>query len=151
MKKLALFSYLLFMVSVNLIGQNTSLTGKILSQLDTIETKMVSALSDGDSTAFKRIAGSDYLDINANGTIMTLKAMLKDIPNYKGVSVNLSEKSQRVYGNFVLRNGKAKFYAGNKQVGEVFYTQGWVYRDKQWQFVHWQGTSTKDFAQPKQE
>lgn len=110
---------------------------------------MVDALSNGDSAAFRKIAGNDYLDINANGTMMKLISMVADIPNYKGVSVNFSEKSQRVYGNFVLRNGKAKFYAGNQQVGEVFYTQGWVYRDKKWQFVHWQGTTTKDFGQAK--
>jgi hypothetical protein len=150
MKKLALFYCLLFLlISINLPGQNTNLSAKILSQLDTIEKEMVNALSNGDSAAFKKIAGNDYLDINANGTMMTLRSMLADIPNYKGFSVNFSEKSQRVYGNFVLRNGKAKFYAGNQQLGEVFYTQGWVYRDKRWQFVHWQGTTAKDFGQAK--
>jgi len=147
MKKLGLFSCLLFsLISIKLAGQNTNLSVKILSQLDTIEKEMVNALSNGDSAAFKKIAGNDYLDINANGTMMPLRSMLADIPNYKGFSVNFSEKSQRVYGDFVLRNGKAKFYAGNQQVGEVFYTQGWVYRDKKWQFVHWQGTTTKDFV-----
>jgi len=150
MKKLALFYCLLFLlISINLRGQNTNLSAKILSQLDTIEKEMVNALSNGDSAAFKKIAGNDYLDINANGTMMTLRSMLADIPNYKDFSVNFSEKSQRVYGNFVLRNGRAKFYARNQQVGEVFYTQGWVYRDKRWQFVHWQGTTTKDFDQVK--
>ena len=150
MKKLASFSCLLFLlISNNLPGQDIGLSTKILSQLDTMEKKMVHALSNGDSAAFKNVAGYDYLDINASGTMMTLRSMLADIPNYKGFSVNFSEKSQRVYGNFVLRNGKAKFYAGNQQVGEIFYTQGWVYRDKKWQFVHWQGTTTKDFAGAK--
>ena len=150
MKKLASFSCLLFLlISNNLPGQDTGLSTKILSQLDTMEKKMVNALSNGDSAAFKNVAGYDYLDINANGTMMTLRSMLVDIPNYKGFSVNFSEKSQRVYGNFVLRNGKAKFYVGSQQVGEIFYTQGWVYRDKKWQFVHWQGTTTKDFALAK--
>src|SRR4030095_184856 len=116
MKKLALFYCPLFLlISINLPGQNTNLSAKILSQLDTIEKEMLNALSNGDSAAFKKIAGNDYLDINANGTMMTLRSMLADIPNYKGFSVNFSEKSQRVYGNFVLRNGRAKFYAGNQQ------------------------------------
>jgi len=150
MKKSGLFSCLVFLlVSFNLTGQNTSLSAKIISQLDTIEKAMVNALANGDSAAFKKIAGNDYLDINANGTMMTLRSMLADIPNYKGFTVSFSEKSQRIYGYFVLRNGKAKFYAGNQQVGEVFYTQGWVYRDRRWQFVHWQGTTTKDFGQVK--
>lgn len=150
MKKLGLFfCLLLLLISINLPAQNTSLSARILLQLDTIEKEMVDALSNGDSTAFKKIAGNDYLDINANGTMMTLRSMVADVPKYKGFLVNFSEKSQRVYGNFVLRNGKAKFYAGNQQVGEIFYTQGWVYRDKKWQFVHWQGTMTKDFGQVK--
>jgi len=150
MKKLGSFSCLLFLlISINLPGQDTRPSAKILSQLDTMEKEMVNALSNGDSAAFKKIAGYDYLDINANGTMMTLRSMLSDIPNYKGFTVIFLEKSQRVYGNFVLRNGKAKFYAGNQQVGEVFYTQGWAYRDKRWQFVHWQGTTTKDFALAK--
>lgn len=150
MKKLVLFSgVLFFLIPNNLPAQDTGLSARILSQLDTMEKEMVDALSNGDSAAFRKIAGNDYLDINANGTMMTLTSMIADIPNYKGFLVNFSEKSQRVYGNFVLRNGKAKFYAGNQQVGEVFYTQGWIYRDKKWQFVHWQGTPTKDFAQVK--
>ena len=150
MKKLGLFFCSLFLlISINLPAQNTSLSARILLQLDTIEKEMVDALSNGDSAAFKKIAGNDYLDINANGTMKTLRSMVADVPNYKGFLVNFSEKSQRVYGNFVLKNGKAKFYAGNQQVGEIFYTQGWVYRDKKWQFVHWQGTMTKDFGQVK--
>lgn len=150
MKKSVFFSCLLFfLIPINLPAQDTSLSARIFSQLDTMETQMVNALSNGDSAAFKKIAGLDYLDINANGIMMTLRSMLADVPHYKGLRVNFSEKSQRVYGNFVLRNGKAKFYAANQQVGEVFYTQGWVYRHKKWQFVHWQGTTTKEFGHVK--
>lgn len=110
---------------------------------------MVNAISNGDSTAFKKIAGYDYLDINASGTRMSLQPMLIDMVSFKGASVNFSEQSQRVYGNFVLKNGRAKFYFGGQLMGDVFYTQGWVYRDKKWQFVHWQGTMTKDSLQKK--
>ena len=144
-----LFLSLFFLISIKSPGQSKRLSAKILKQLDTVEKQMVNAISNGDSTAFKRIAGYDYLDINANGTKMTLKPMLIDILNFKGVSVNFSEQSQRVYGNFVLKNGRAKFFSGGQLIGEVFYTQGWVYRDKRWQFVHWQGTVTKDFLQKK--
>ncbi len=150
MKRLALpFLLLFFLISINSICQSKRLSARVLKQLDVAEKDMVNAMSNGDSAAFKRIAGYDYLDINANGTKMTLKPMLIDVLNFKGASVHFSEQSQRVYGNFVLKNGRAKFYFGGQQVGEVFYTQGWVYRDKKWQFVHWQGTTTKDFLQKK--
>jgi len=150
MKKLALqFLYLFFLISINSLGQGKRLSAKLLKQLDTIEKDMVNAISNGDSTAFKRIAGYDYLDINSNGTKMTLKPMLIDMHNFKGSSINFSKQSQRVYGNFVLKTGRARFYFGGQLTGEVFYTQGWVYRDNKWQFVHWQGTITKDFLQKK--
>jgi hypothetical protein len=151
MKKLALlFLPLLFIIiSIHSPGQNKRLSVKVLKQLDLAEKEMVNAVSNGDSTAFKKIVGYDYIDINANGTKSELKLMLINVPNFKGTTVNFSEQSQRVYGNFVLKNGRAKFYSGGQQIGEVFYTQGWVYREKKWQFVLWQGTMTKDFLQKK--
>jgi hypothetical protein len=148
MKRLVIsvFSFF-FLFSINLFAQNNRLSTKLLNQLDLAEKNMVNALTNGDSTEFKKIAGHDYIDINAYGTKMTLSPMLLDLHNFKGTSVKFSEQSQRVYGNFVLKNGRAKFYFGEQQTGEIFYTQGWVYRDKKWQFVHWQGTMTKEFTQ----
>jgi len=125
------------------------LSKEILKQLETAEKEMISALSNGESAAFRKIAGHDYIDINANGSRMDLPSMLNDLHNFKGLSVNFSERSQRVYGNFVLRTGKAKLSAGGQLIAEIFYTQGWVYRDKKWQFVHWQGTMTREFLQRK--
>ena len=150
MKKATLLLLLLFfLISIHSLCQNKRLSDRVLKQLDIAEQDMVNAISNGDSTAFKRIAGYDYLDINANGTKMTLKPMLIDILNFKGSSVNFSEQLQRVYGNFVLKTGRAKFYFGEQLIDEVFYIQGWIYRNKTWQIVHWQGTMTKDFLQKK--
>ncbi|HEU5167872.1 MAG TPA: hypothetical protein VFU29_20150 [Chitinophagaceae bacterium] len=150
MKKSMLLFFLFFvLVSSHSIAQEKPLSKKALQQLDEAQKEMVNAISNGDSAAFKKIAGFDYIDINANGTKVTLQSMLIDIPNFKGIIVSFSEQSQRVYGNFVLKNGRAKFSLRDQLVAEVFYTQGWVYRDKKWQFVHWQGTMTKDFLQMK--
>jgi hypothetical protein len=147
-------SVLLFLISINLastqsIAQDKPLSKKTLQQLDEAEKAMVNAITNGDSVAFKKIAGFDYIDINATGTEATLQSMLNEMQNFKGITVHFSEQFQRIYGNFVLKNGKAKFSLNGQLVGEVFYTQGWVYRDKKWQFVHWQGTMTKDFLQKK--
>ena len=147
MKKSDIFVLLLFLQSFCSLAQPVQLPANVLEQLEVAEKDMVNALTHGDTSAFRSIAGDDYFDINANGTVLTLAGMLKDVPNFKGSSISLSEQSQRVYGNFVLRNGRARFYAGDKQVGEVFYTQGWVFRNKKWQFVHWQGTATKESLQ----
>jgi len=144
MKKLMLlFPILLFLISINSFSQKRRLSENVLKQLDQAEKYMVNAISNGDSAAFNKIAGYDYLDINASGIKMTLKPMLIALPNFKGITVDFSEQSQRVYGNFVLKNGRAKLYFKGHQVAEVFYTQGWVYRENKWQFVHWQGTPTK--------
>lgn len=145
-------SVLLFLLSIILghsMAQNRPLSKKTLQQLDEAETEMLNALSTGDSAAFKKIAGFDYIDINATGTKSTLQSMLNEIQNFKGITVQFSGQFQRIYGDFVLKNGRAKFSFGGQIVADVFYTQGWVYRDKKWQFVHWQGTMTKDFLQMK--
>ena len=148
-KSLLLFPLFILLMSVQSISQNKSLSKKILQQLDESEKEMVNAISNGDSVAFKKIAGFDYVDINANGTKTTLQAMLSEIQNFKGVIVHFSDQSQSVYGNFVLKMGRAIFSLSGKIVGEVFYSQGWVFRDNKWQFVHWQGTTTKDFLEKK--
>jgi len=147
-KPVLLFISVSLLVSIYSTAQ-THLSKEILKQLETAEKEMINALSNGDSAAFKKIAGDDYVDINANGIRMDLPSMLNDLPNFKGLSVNFSERSQRIYGNFVLRTGKAKLSAGGQLIAEIFYTQGWVYRDKKWQFVHWQGTMTREFLQRK--
>ena len=145
MKKATVLLLLFFLISIHSTGQNNRLPDSILKRLNASEIEMVNALSNGDSTAFKRIAGYDYIDINANGNKMTLQSMLFEISNFKGVLISFSDQAQRIYGNFVLKTGRAKFSSGGHEIGEVFYTQGWVYRNNKWQFVHWQGTMTKEF------
>ena len=149
MKKATKLVLLFFLHSIHSPCQNNSLPDSILKRLDAAEKEMVNSISNGDSTAFKRIAGQEYIDINANGSKTTLQHMLSDISNFKGVLISFSDQAQRVYGNFVLKTGKAKFSSGGQEIGEVFYTQGWVYRNKKWQFVHWQGTTTKEFLRKK--
>jgi len=147
-KPVLLFLSVSLLISIYSTAQ-THLSKEILKHLETAEKEMISALSNGDSAAFKKIAGKEYLDINADGIRMDLPSMLNDLHNFKGLSVNFSEQSQKVYGDFVLRTGKAKLSAGGQLIAEIFYTQGWVYRDKKWQFVHWQGTKTREFLQRK--
>jgi hypothetical protein len=86
-----------------------------------------------------------YIDISADCTKSELKSRLKNLPNFKGTSVNFSEQSQKDLSEFCLKKCGEKFYSRGQQIGKVFYTQGRVYRNKKWQFVHWQGTMTKDF------
>jgi len=140
---------LTMLIPISSRAQNKPLPVKILEQLEMAEKDMVNAISNGDSAAFKQIAGDDYVDINFNGIKTDLRSMLNDLHNFKGLSVSFSEQSQRVYGNFALRTGRAELSVTGKLIAEVFYTQGWVYRDKKWQFVHWQGTMTQDFLQKK--
>jgi hypothetical protein len=146
---LTLLLSLAFLIPINSSAQNKQLSPRTLEQLEIAEKNMVKALSNGDSAAFKQIAGADYVDINFNGIKTDLRSMLNDLHNFKGLSVSFSEQSQRVYQNFALRTGRAKLSVSGRLIAEVFYTQGWVYRDKKWQFVHWQGTMTQDFLQKK--
>lgn len=111
-------------------------------ELDIAEQAMFNATSNGDSAAFRKLCGTDYFTINADGSAQTLEEALPNVPRFKGSSYQLSEQKQREFGDVILRTGKAKFYFGGQQVAEVLYTAGWVYRDKRWQYIHWQGTLT---------
>src|SRR4030095_15056707 len=124
-KSVLLFLLSIILVSSHSIAQDKSLSNKTLQQLDEAETAMLNAISTGDSAAFKKIAGFDYIDINALGTKSTLQSMLNEIQNFKGITVQFSEQTQRIYGDFALKNGRAEFSLGGKLIAEVFYTQGW--------------------------
>lgn len=151
MKNSVIFLVVIVLISTNSSAQNKPLSEKILDQLEMAEKDMVKAICDGDSVAFKQIAGDEYVDINFNGTKTDLRSMLNGLHNFKGLSVSFSEQSQKVYQNFALRTGRAKFSVSGKLIAEVLYTQGWVYRNDKWQFVHWQGTMTQDFLQRNQQ
>ncbi|HSD09225.1 nuclear transport factor 2 family protein [Flavobacterium sp.] len=131
---------MLFLVTTQMKAQ--SLSKPILDQLEITEKDMFAATSNGDSEAFKKICGPEYFTINANGVAMTLEEAIPFIPRFKGSTVELSQQKQRVYGNFALRTGFGKVFINSQLVAEFLYSSGWIYRDKRWQFIHWQGTPT---------
>jgi hypothetical protein len=118
------------------------MSASALAELDKAEKLMFEATSNGDSSSFRKISGVDYFTINANGVAQNLDEAVMYVPRFKGSTSKLSEQKVRIFNNFALRTGRAMFYIGDQQVAEVLYTSGWVYRDKRWQFVHWQGTPT---------
>lgn len=136
---------LFILISCNHTG---SISPGILTELDNAEKAMFSATGNGDSAAFRAICGTDYVTIDANGEAHNLEESLPGVPRFKGSTASLSEQKQRVYGDLVLRTGRAKFFMGAQQVAEVLYTGGWIYRDNRWQFIHWQGTMTGMMLEP---
>jgi len=140
----------LIMVALQSCTQSkaTELNSDKLKELDSAEKAMMEASAKGDSAAFRKICGSDYYTINADGQAHNLAETIPYVPRFRGSSAVLSEQTQRVYGNVALRTGRAKFYMGGRQVAEVLYTTGWVYRDGRWQYIHWQGTLTGMMLEP---
>ena len=137
-----IYLFLVFgLFSVESMAQNKR-SASILQELDQAEKIMFDATSRGDSALFRKISGSDYLTINANGVSQSLDEAVMLVPRFKGSTVVLSEQKVRLFGNFALRTGRGKGYIGDQQVAEILYTSGWIYRDSKWQFVHWQGTPT---------
>lgn len=111
-----------------------------LHELEIVEQAMFAASAAGDSAAFRKLCGADYFTIDANGEGHTLEETIPNVPRFKGSTSQRSEQRQRVFGNFVVRNGRVKYYWKGRHVAEFLYSAGWVYRDDRWQFVHWQGT-----------
>jgi hypothetical protein len=113
-----------------------------LAQLEVTEQAMFASFGAGDAEAFGRLAGDDYLTINANGVMTDKAGALQLVPGFKGSTSTLSEQQRRVYGSTVLSTGRAQFKMKGLPVAEIFYTAVWVLRDGRWQFVNWQGTMT---------
>lgn len=135
-----LLVFILLISAFQSTGQ--SLSKKVIEQLETSEKEMFAATSNGDSSAFKKICGKEYFTINANGVAQTLEEALPNMPRFKGSTVELTQQKQRIYGNFALRTGLGKAFINGQLVAEFLYTAGWVFRNKRWQFIHWQGTPT---------
>jgi hypothetical protein len=149
MKKLTF--HLCLILSIGSFNSNAQvLSTSLQKQLNKTEKAMFNTTANGDSTAFRKLAAKEYFTINADGKSANLEQTMFDVPKFKGSTTELSEQRQRVFGNFVLRNGRAKFLFGGQPVAEVLYTTGWIYRDKRWQYVHWQGTLT-GMSLPKNE
>lgn len=132
---------ILSLLTIESIAQS-KLTSAILQELDKAEQIMFDATSRGDSSLFRKISGTDYFTINANGVSQSLDEAIVLVPRFKGSTVVLSDQKVRFFEKFALRTGRAKIYIGEQQVAEVLYTSGWVYRNNKWKFIHWQGTPT---------
>lgn len=123
-------------------GLSDSLTSEIISQLAVEQKKMFDMWGNGDVETFKALAGEDYLTINADGTYMNKTEVFDLIPKFKGSRSVILEQTDRYYGNLVLSTGRAKFYFGPILAADVYFTQTWIWRGGNWEFIGWQGTMT---------
>ena len=139
MKKILLVT---FIILTSLFSNAQKFSESLMQQLEKNEKDMFESVSNDDSVLFKSLAGKEYFTINADGTSGNLAETLKGFGKFKGAVTVLSDQQQRLFDKVALRTGKATFYFGGKVVAEVLYTSGWVYKNKRWQFIHWQGTLT---------
>lgn len=137
----ALVFLFLMMVSGLVVAQPPQLPPTILTRLDSMEQAMFRATQNAD--VFGKIMGDDYITLNADG-VMENKAqtldMVRNHPLPKADTIQFSQQAQRVYGNVVIRTGRAKAYKAGLVLADFIYTQTWIYRNNRWQFIGWQGT-----------
>ena len=141
MKKRILFSTL-FLIQVFGYSQSDSLSQEVVEQLKIEQVRMFEAFCNGDADNFKTLVGDDYLTVNADGTYMGKDKMLEVIPKFKGSTYKIVEQTDRIYNNFVVSTGRAKFYFGSILAADVYFHQIWIFRENRWQFISWQGTMT---------
>ncbi|WP_295714531.1 nuclear transport factor 2 family protein [Mucilaginibacter sp.] len=106
------------------------------------EAEMFNAILTADKPATDKMVGQDYITINADGVLEDKIEMMKNFGKFKGAAVTLSDKQVRHYGNLSIITGRAKFYLKSILVAEIFYTETWIYRNRKWDFIGWQGTMT---------
>lgn len=141
MKKLILFS-LLSLAQVYGHSQADSLSKEQINQLKSEQVRMFEMFTNGDVGTFKKLAGEDFLTINADGTYMDKVETFELIPKFKGSTYKVLEQTDRIYNNLVISTGRAKFYFGPILAADVYFHQAWIFRDNRWQYISWQGTMT---------
>jgi len=95
-----------------------------------------------DRASADNMISEDYITINDDGVMESKAEMMKTFGRFKGATAKLFDKKIRTYGNLSIITGRAKFYLKSVLVAEVFYTETWVYRNNQFNFIGWQGTMT---------
>src|SRR4051812_28529441 len=106
------------------------------------ENDMFRVVTEGDKPAADKLFAPDYITINADGVMENKAAVMATFGKFKGSTYRLSDRKIRVSGNIGVINGRAKFYIKSALVAEVFYTELWIFRSGEWQFLGWQGTMT---------
>lgn len=129
-------------LTLPLIGQHDLLSDSIKDSLRPMQTKMFNAFCSGDVGSFMGLTGEDFVTINADGSLMDKAAMETYVPQFKGATFEILEQSDRFYNNLAVSTGKAKFFMKSVPVSEVYFTQIWIYREAQWSYIGWQGTTT---------
>ena len=119
-----------------------TLSPESIRQLHAEQVRMFDMFTQGDTATFQKIAGDDYLTINADGTYMDKAQAMDLIPNFKGSTYKILAQTDRIYQNVALSTGRAKFWFGPLLAADIYFTQTWIFRDDRWQFIAWQGTMT---------
>lgn len=100
---------------------------------------------------WKTDTDDDYVTINADGVMATKPQVMSSgdtMHRFAGLTATkLSERKVRRYGDAAIINGKEKFFVGDKEAAEVYYTEIWLKKNGKWLFNGWQGTMTKEIQQ----
>lgn len=118
------------------------LTEQNKTDLKAAQQRMLQCFSDGDAQLFLQIAGNDFVTINADGVMMDKAGSAAIVPGFQGSTYQIVSQEDRFYGNLAISTGRIKFYIKSILVADVLFTQGWIYRDGNWEYIHWQGTMT---------
>ena len=134
--------FLFLLISQHIYSQEMSVSDSLKTLLISKENEMFSIITNGNKEDAEKLIAQDYITINADGVMEGKENTIRTIQKFKGSTASLSDKKIRVYDNIAIITGKAKFYVKTILVAEIFYTEIWNFRDKQWQFIGWQGTMT---------
>jgi hypothetical protein len=121
---------------------DTSTQPAPVAKLAEAEAEMFRLFAAGDADGFERIAGADYLTINADGAQLDRAGAKAIIRKFTGIEGTMTDRKERVYGTIGVITGLATYATHGVPLIKFRFTQIWVWRDNRWQFIHWQGTLT---------
>ncbi|HYN25496.1 MAG TPA: nuclear transport factor 2 family protein [Pyrinomonadaceae bacterium] len=152
MKRMLAVAALTMAASSLALGQMTSKKANANQKVDSVEQAVTQmeeelrvAISKGDTKAYARLVGDDYVFTNHDAVIRTKAQMVSayDSGSIKYESVMFDEIKVHVYGDTAVVTGRntAKGLDNGKDIGGQFrYTRVYVKRQGKWQLVATQAT-----------
>ncbi len=152
MKRMLAVAALTMAASSLALGQMTSKKANANQKVDSVEQAVTQmeeelrvAISKGDTKAYARLVGDDYVFTNQDAVIRTKAQMVSayDSGSIKYESVKFEELKVYPYGDTAVVTGRntAKGQDNGKDIGGQFrYTRVYVKRQGRWQLVATQAT-----------
>jgi hypothetical protein len=120
-------------VGTDLTSKQTDTDANALGMLQQLNRDYVHAVERSDVHWFEENLGEDFLNVNADGTLVDRAGFLAQVAKPLAIS-NLEPRDVRIriLGPFAIINARTAYTKPDGQAGSRRYTDVWTIRDGRW-------------------